>query len=141
MKSQDEVSKLFIPEEQDVGTSVSDVIVLPTKVVFEKNGFVIFYCGSFSVKGNFAGSIVPGLRYKVSGVVGLYGRVLQITANKIEMIEDKDSKAPVIASFIRSTFDGVGEKTGLLIAEKFGEDILDEIEKRPKALAKAIRPW
>lgn len=139
MKSQDEVSKLYIPEEQDVGTSVSDVIVLPTKVVFEKNGFVIFYCGSFSVKGNFAGSIVPGLRYKVSGVVGLYGRVLQITANKIELIEDKDSKAPIIASFIRSNFDGVGEKTGLLIAENYGEDILDEIEKRPKSMAKAIK--
>ena len=139
MKSQGEVSKLYIPEEQDVGTVVSDVIVMPTKVVFEKNGFVIFYCGSYSVKGNFAGSIVPGLRYKVNGTIGLYGRVLQISASRIEMIEDKDSKAPVIASFIRSNFDGVGEKTGLLIAEKYGEDILDEIEKRPKTMAKAIK--
>ena len=129
----------FIPQIDDVGTIVSDVIVCASKVVFEKNGFVIFYCGSFSVKGNFAGNIVPGLNYKISGEIGLYGRVVQITASKIELLEDGESKTPIIASFITNNFEGVGEKTGLLIAERFGEDILDEFMKRPKSAAKEIK--
>ncbi len=135
----DEKDNKFIPQADDVGTIVSDVIVCASKVVFEKNGFVIFYCGTFSVKGNFAGSIVPGLNYKVSGEIGLYGRVVQITASKIELLEDGESKTPIIASFINNNFEGVGEKTGLLMAERFGENILEELLKRPKSTAKEIR--
>ena len=72
--------KYYIPQDTDVGTTVSDVVVCASRVVFEKNGFVIFYCDGFSVKGNFQGNVVPGLNYKVSGTVGLYGKVLQISA-------------------------------------------------------------
>ena len=139
MKSDKDKKDLYRPEEQDVGTNVSGVIVIPTSVVFEKNGFVIFYCGKFSVKGNFAGSIVPGLKYKISGQIGLYGRIVQISASSIELSEESDLKAPVIASFIRSNFDGVGEKTGLLLAERYGEDVLEELKKRPKTLSKEIK--
>lgn len=130
--------KYYIPNDNDVGTVVSDVLVCASKVVFEKNGFVIFYCGNFSVKGNFRGSVVPGLNYKVSGTVGLYGRVLQITASSIEHVKDDDSKDMIIASFLSSHFDGIGEKTGLAIARRFGMDFLEELLKRPQSTAKAI---
>ena len=65
-------AKYYIPQDTDVGTIVSDVVVCASKLVFEKNGFVIFYCGSFSVKGTFRGNIVPGLSYKITGMVGSF---------------------------------------------------------------------
>lgn len=139
MNKKESDKNLYLPSMTDVGNNVSDVDVIASKVVFEKNGFVIFYCnGNFSVKGNFAGTVVSGLRYKVSGLVGLYGRILQITANSIELVEDDNANDAVIASFLRNNFDGIGDKTSLGMAKEYGENILEELLKRPKTVAKSV---
>ena len=139
MKLNEDKKTEYVPNVTDVGTNVSDVVVCATRVVFEKNGFVIFYCnGNFSVKGNFSGNIVPGLNYKVSGLVGTYGRIYQISADSIELVKDEESIYPIIASFLMNNFDGIGERIGLAIAKAYGKDILEELLKRPKSVAKSI---
>ena len=94
-------------DESEIKESLANLVA--SKVVFEKNGFYIFICkGNFSVKGNFAGSIVPGLNYKITGTVGQYGKMLQITASSIELVNDASAVEAVIASFLRSNFDKSG---------------------------------
>lgn len=133
------LKNLYLPAMSDIGTTVTDVIVVVSNVVFCKNDFYIFYCkGGFSVKGNFSGTIVSGLNYKISGLVGQYGKILQITASSIELLEDDAADCGIIASFLRSNFDGIGEKTGLCMAEEFGRNIIEELYKRPKSVAKKI---
>ena len=55
---------------EQIGEELDGCLVTAVKLIFERAGFVIFACkGGFSVKGNFPGSIVEGLTYKVSGQV------------------------------------------------------------------------
>ncbi len=121
--------------KSDIGTELDGVIVTAVKLIYANSGFVIFACRKgISVKGKYAGDIVPGLRFKVSGLVTQYGDKPQISASAIELIADEETTLNYIASFLTDNFDGVGEKTGKLLAEEFGDGVLDVILNEPDSI-------
>ncbi|MCQ2466097.1 MAG: AAA family ATPase [Clostridia bacterium] len=139
MANSNDLDGLFLPKVTDIGNIVSDVVVVVNKIVFNNRDFFIFYCkGNFSVKGRFQGSIVNGLSYKISGKVGQYGQTLQIEATSIELVDIDGSDSMIIASFLKNNFDGLGERTSLSLAKEFGENVLEEFVKRPKSVANKI---
>ena len=123
----------------DIGTELDGVIVTAVRLIFERNGFVIFACkGGFSVKGNFAASIVEGLSYKVSGQVTTYRDQLQISANMIETVETNEDDKAFVAEFLKDTFKAVGKTIASRMADAYGDQILDVIVNDPDEVADKI---
>lgn len=124
---------------EDIGMELNGVIVTAVKLIFERNGFVIFACkGGFSVKGNYPASIVEGLSYKVSGQVTPYRDQVQISANLIEVIDTDDSNQALIAEFLKDSFDDIGKKIATRLAETYGDDVLNALLKDPEDAASKI---
>ena len=122
----------------DIGKELDGSVVTAVKLIFERAGFVIFACkGGFTVKGNYAGSIIEGVRYKVSGQVAVYRDQPQISARLIEQCEEDDDTA-LIAGFLKDNFDDVGEKTAGRLAETYGAEVIDAIMNDPEDVAKHI---
>ena len=98
--------------KDDIGKELDGCIVTAVKLIFERNGFIIFACkGGFSVKGSFAGSVVEGLSYRVSGLVTAYNDQPQISASSIEAADSSDEDKAIIAEFLKDNFKAVGKKT------------------------------
>ena len=125
--------------EADVGTTAEELAVTCSHVLFSRGNFYIFNCREgISVKGTSSFEIIDGMKLKISGIVGMYGRVFQISADKIEKTEDETNVSTLIAAFIKDTFDGIGSKTALLIAQEYGESFLTELLRRPKSVSDKI---
>lgn len=124
---------------EDIGKELDGVIVTAVKLIFERNGFVIFACkGGFTVKGTIPGSIVEGVDYKISGTVTTYNEQMQISAAFIEAVDDEDTDKAQIAAFLKDTFDGVGEKTAKRLAETYGDEVLEAIVNDPDSVASEV---
>ena len=125
-------------DTDDIGKELDGCLVTAVKLIFERAGFVIFACkGGFTVKGNYAGSIVEGVNYKVSGQVTSYRELPQISARIIEQSEDDDDTA-LIAGFLKDNLDDIGEKTAGRLAETYGSEIIDAIINDPDSVAENI---
>lgn len=125
-------------ETDDIGKELDGCLVTAVKLIFERAGFVIFACkGGFTVKGNYAGSIIEGVSYKVSGQVTVYREQPQISARLIEQCEDDDDTA-LIAGFLKDNFDDVGEKIAGRLAEAYGNEVIDAIMNDPEGVADHI---
>ena len=125
---------------EDIGKELDGVIVTAVKLIFERNGFVIFACrGGFSVKGNYSGSIVEGMNYRISGTVTSYKDQPQITATLIAEAVTDDSGTAVIADFLKDNFDKIGKKAASSLAERYGFDVLDSVMKDPTAAASEVQ--
>ncbi|MBP5180603.1 MAG: AAA family ATPase [Clostridiales bacterium] len=123
----------------DIGTELDGVIVTAVKLIYENSGFVIFACkGGISVKGKYGGDIVPGLKFKVSGLVTSYQEKPQISAASIELVADDETTRNYISAFLSDNFDGVGQKTGKLLAEQFGESVIDVFLNEPDTIPEKI---
>lgn len=118
---------------------ITDMTVVAVKQIYGNNGFVIFACkDGLSVKGRFDSTIVPGAEYIVTGKMSEYKGKPQIDASSIKQKESSDSKNAFIASFLADNIKGIGEKTGNLLAEEFGEDVLEVLFETPFEAAKRI---
>ena len=132
----DELKNLSV---DDIGKELDGVCVTAVKLIFERNGFVIFACkGGFSVKGNYAGDIVVGLKYMISGTVTSYRDQMQISAVTIGLVEDDDSELAVIAEFLKDNFEDIGSKLGERLAEAYGNEVLDVLLNNPEKAAQEI---
>ena len=77
------------------------VKVTVSKVIFQKGDFYIFACkGGLSVKGKFAGNIIVGADYEVTGVEGEYKGKPQIIASLIQQVDVSKVRQTLIASFL-----------------------------------------
>ena len=124
---------------EQIGEELDGCLVTAVKLIFERAGFVIFACkGGFSVKGNFPGSIVEGLTYKVSGQVTTYKDQLQISAVSIETVEDNDKDTMIIAGFLKDNIEDVGKKLSLSLAELYGDEVLEALMNNPDEAASKI---
>ena len=124
---------------EDIGKELDGVIVTAVKLIFERNGFVIFACkGGFTVKGNVPGSIIEGVDYKVSGQVTSYREQMQIAASSIEVVESEDTGKAFIAEFLKDIFDGVGEKLAQRLAEAYGDEVIEAVLNNPEEAANNI---
>ncbi len=130
---------IYKPSSEDIGTEIQDMIVVAVKKIYGNNGFVIFACkGNYTVKGNYSSEIAEGSRYKIGGKVGTYGKQIQISASSIEPLEEEKETVSFIASFLKDTFDGMGQKTADKLASLYGEEVLDVLLERPKEAAKNV---
>ena len=124
---------------EDTGSEIDGGIVTAVKLIFERGDFHIFACrGGFSVKGNYSGSILAGLSYKVTGRVVSYNGQPQIDASKIEASDTGNDDTAAVAGFFEDNFEKTGPAVALRIAEACGENALDEILERPSDAASKI---
>lgn len=124
---------------EQIGEELDGVVVTAVKLIFERAGFVIFACkNGFSVKGNYAGSIVEGSSYKVSGQITSYKDQLQISAVKIEAYEDDDSAFALVADFLKDNLDDIGKKLSAKLAQTYGDEVLDALINDPAGAAQNI---
>jgi len=120
----------------DIGSDISEFEVTVSRVIFSKGNFFIFACREgFSVKGNSDSEVCAGLSYKVSGRVTSYQGQPQLSATSIVLIKGEETDIKRIASFLRDTFDGVGEKLAETLAQNFGGKVLDELMSDPQKVA------
>lgn len=87
------------------------------------------------MKGKFAGDIVVGAEYEVTGVEGEYKGKPQIAATLIEQVDISNVKQTLIAAFLEENFDGIGPKTSVRLAESYGDKVLDVFLENPQECA------
>ena len=125
--------------KDDIGKELDGCIVTAVKLIFERNGFVIFACkGGFSIKGSFAGSVVEGLSYRVSGLVTAYNDQPQISASSIEAADSSDEDKAIIAEFLKDNFKAVGKKTAGALADLYGDEVLEGLVNDPVKASSSI---
>ncbi|MBR1796951.1 MAG: AAA family ATPase [Clostridiales bacterium] len=116
-----------------------DGVVTAVKLIYERNGFVIFACkGGFSVKGSFPGNLAVGISYHVEGRVTTYQNQLQISATLIEACDDGNTDKTYVAGFLKDTFKDIGEVLASRLAEIYGADVLAAIVKDPLEVIKEV---
>ncbi|MCQ2532396.1 MAG: AAA family ATPase [Saccharofermentans sp.] len=88
------------------------------------------------MKGIFAGNIVVGADYEVTGSETTYKGKPQIVASAIKEVDKGSVKQALIATFLDDNFAGIGPKTSVRLAEVFGEEVLEKLLEQPENVAK-----
>ena len=132
----------LIPE--DIGTSVTDVLITCKAIIYrnEGNPFQVFSCSpDISCSTSVPLQVTPGITYKVSGKVTDYRGRPQLSITSIEALVTEELANSIRAAFLAAFFEkqGMTAKTAGKIADKYGEEFIDMLMNNPQDVALAVK--
>lgn len=126
----------------DVGQQVTDLTVKAVKVFCPrtKSNFVSFMTdGRFMASGTSRVDVIEGGIYVISGKVTLWNERVQVKLSAIKHADTEDNGTALVAAFLTDNLPGAGKILSGLLAEAYGEEVLDVLLNDPKKAAKKIK--
>lgn len=126
----------------DVGQQVTDLTVKAVKVFCPrtKSNFISFMTdGRFMASGTSKIDVIEGGIYVISGKVTLWNERVQVKLSSIKHADTGDNASVLIASFLADNLSGAGKILSTLLAEKYGDDVIDVLLNDPGKAADEVK--